>query len=71
MTIRYTGEFVEAGDLLHADAGDVSATRVSLEESTAKSITGDHVTMTQSAVKTIRCPDRDHDPVGRNESDVD
>ena len=48
-----TGEFVEAEELLHADAGDVSATRVSLEESTAKSITGDHVTMTQSAAKTI------------------
>ena len=48
-----TGEFVEATELLHADAGDVSATRVTLEQSTAKSITSDHVALNKSAVKGI------------------
>jgi 3D (Asp-Asp-Asp) domain-containing protein len=48
-----TGEFEEVSELLHADAGDVSATRVSLEESTAKSITAEHVTLNRSAVKSI------------------
>ena len=48
-----TGEFVEATELLHADAGDISAARVSLEQSTAKSITADHVSLNQSAVKGI------------------
>jgi hypothetical protein len=48
-----TGEFEEVTELLHADAGDVSATRVSLEESTAKSIKADHVTLNRSAVKDI------------------
>jgi hypothetical protein len=48
-----TGEFEEVTELLHADAGDVSATRVSLEESTARSIKADHVTLNRSAVKDI------------------
>ena len=48
-----TGEFEEVTELLHADAGDVSATRVSLEESTAKSIRAEYVTLNRSAVKSI------------------
>ena len=48
-----TGEFVEATELLHADAGDVSASRVTIEQSTAKSVTADHVEVNKSAVKGI------------------
>lgn len=49
-----TGEFVEVRELLHADAGDVSADRVSVEQSTAGTITADSVTIEQSAVKSIK-----------------
>ena len=48
-----TGEYIEATELFHADAGDVSASRVALEQSTAKSITADHATLRQSAVRNI------------------
>jgi hypothetical protein len=48
-----TGEFVESAELLHGDAGDISAARVTLEQSTAKSVTGEQVTLRQSAVKSI------------------
>lgn len=48
-----TGEFVESAELLHGDAGDISATRVTLEQSTAKTVNGEQVTLRQSAVKSV------------------
>lgn len=48
-----TGAFTEVTELLHADAGDVSAPRVTLEQSTARSISADHVDVNKSAVKGI------------------
>ena len=48
-----TGEFVEVVELLHADAGDVEASRVSLEQSTARTISAEHISINQSAIRDI------------------
>ena len=48
-----TNEFVEAVELLHGDAGDVTGTTINLEQSSAGTVSGEQVTVTQSAVKRV------------------
>lgn len=48
-----SNEFIEAVELLHGDAGDVTAETITLEQSTAGAVTGEQVTVSQSAVKRI------------------
>ena len=48
-----TNEFVEAVELLHGDAGDVSGSTITMEQSTAGAVTGEQITISQSAVKRV------------------
>lgn len=48
-----TNRFVEATELLHGDAGDITATTVNIEQSTAGTVTGERVTVSQSALKRL------------------
>jgi hypothetical protein len=48
-----TNVFVEATELLHGDAGDISATTVTIEQSTAGTVSGERVTVSQSALKRL------------------
>lgn len=48
-----SNEFVEAVELLHGDAGDVTATNVTIEQSSAGTVSGERVTVAQSALKRL------------------
>lgn len=48
-----SGEFVEVSELLHADAGNVQATHVAIEQSTVGQIKSDKADITQSAIRSI------------------
>ncbi len=57
ITIRPDGtdaEFVEVSELLHADAGDVRAERVAIEQSTAGQVTASEVSIEQSAIRQVQ-----------------
>jgi hypothetical protein len=47
------GEFAEATELLHADAGTIEADRVTIEQSSAGSINADNVSINRSAIKSV------------------
>ena len=48
-----SNEFVEAVELLHGDAGDVTAETVNIEQSSAGSISAERVTVTKSMVRRL------------------